>query len=114
MQQKIEKSIKYCNSNSNSEYINVNNNNNISNEDFIIKENDKLSLYMKNLNFLNFNNSNNKENENMDNGNIKKKIFDKYPNLIDFQNLEKMTYNRIKISGNKFMGKRYDYKDGSY
>jgi len=78
-----------------------NDNGDIAIEDLVNKENERLNVYMKNLNFLNF--SKNKKIEEMEKR--------KYPNLIDFQNLEKMKYNKLKVGGNKFMGKRYDFNE---
>lgn len=63
-------------------------------EDLANKENERLNDYVKNLNFLNFEGSND--------------TIKKYPNLVDFQNLEKMRLNKLKVGGNKCMGNRYD------
>lgn len=60
------------------------------------KENDRLNCYMKNLNFLNFKNEDEQK-------------VGKYPSIIDFQNMEKMRYHKLKVTGNKFMGKKYGY-----
>lgn len=107
----IEKSIKY----SNPDFLNENENFKI--EDLVNKENDRLNLYMKNLNFLDFNRNNNNNsvrnnrNSNNVNNNTAKFNYKKLPNLIDFQSLEKMRINKVKAEGNKNMGKRYSNFD---
>ncbi len=99
---RIEKSIKY----NNSELSNLNI------EDLINKENDRLNVYLKNLNFINFSTNIEKNNlkENYKSNTLinENEIKAKHPNLIDLQNMGKMRYNKLKIHGNKFMGKRYD------
>ena len=96
---RIEKSIKYNKSDSSTGNI----------DDMINKENDRLNIYLNNLNFLDFKNlekNKDKDKENkIDSENYMKA---KHPNLIDLQNMGKMRYSKLKIPGNKFMGKRYD------
>jgi hypothetical protein len=84
IQSSIEKSLRCSNQNSFDENIDILTN----------KENYRLNDYMKKLNFLNFGSKNEEK--------------DIYPSIFDFQKMEKLRLNKLKLGNNKFMGFRYN------
>ncbi len=79
----MEKTIKYYKIESDKRNMN----------ELINEENLKLKNYMNNMNkFMQ----------------IKGNIYEKYPNLIDFQNMEKLKENNLILSNNRYMGEKYD------